>query len=94
MGGLLSGLFGGGGGGGEYPAPAPVRSYPVVQAPQPTPVYMDRTDESAMSTAQAEEQQRRLRQLYAFGSESNKVSGAWKKDLGTPGIKTTSTLGG
>jgi hypothetical protein len=89
MGGLFEGLFGGGGGS-DYPEVQPV-TYVTQEAPEPTPVYQDMTTESAEAMAQTDETQDRLRKLYASGSESNKVSGAWKQNLP---YKTTTTLGG
>jgi len=91
MGGLFEGLFGGGGDSAEYPAPQ--TTYVVQDAPEPTPVYQDMTSENSEAMAEADETQKRLRQLYAKGSESNKVSGAWQSGFGS-GMKTTSTLGG
>lgn len=91
MGGLFEGLFGGGGGS-DYSGQQPTTTYVVQEAPEPTPVYQDMTTENSEAMAKADETQSRLRKLYAAGSESNKVSGAWQNDLGP--IKTTTTLGG
>lgn len=80
----MGGLFGGGGGGGGYTEYAQP-TYVMREAPQPTPVYMpqDTSSENDNAMLDAQENQRRLRRLYASGLDSNRISGAWMQDLGS-----------